>query len=284
MSREVDVLPVGAGGGHTYRLSRRDNKTRGEGRAATSFTRHAQRRAGECHVVARTTKQDKVRELQRTLYRAAKADPGRRFHALYGAACNRVDPAGESHVLGDVRCAQAVISGALGGRPSRVKARKYKSRRPGRLAEVGWSRGRATLGAAASSERCSVVSVGHQELPCSGSAQCQLWFWERRARHRGAKASVCGEGIGRVHPQGSPAYGRWHRAKDRWRKAGKVSSPAKTRPHGEDPAYNRRTGSRREAWRLAAEAVVARTARTTQPRPSEGPLGERGRHRWKGLA
>jgi RNA-directed DNA polymerase len=26
---------------------------------------------------------DKVRELQRTLYRAAKADPKRRFHALY---------------------------------------------------------------------------------------------------------------------------------------------------------------------------------------------------------
>jgi RNA-directed DNA polymerase len=34
-------------------------------------------------LVARTTKQDKVRDLQRTLYRAAKADPGRRFHALY---------------------------------------------------------------------------------------------------------------------------------------------------------------------------------------------------------
>ena len=33
--------------------------------------------------MARTTKQDKVRELQRTLYRAAKADPNRRFHALY---------------------------------------------------------------------------------------------------------------------------------------------------------------------------------------------------------
>ncbi len=33
--------------------------------------------------MARTTKQDKVRELKRTLYRAAKADPGRRFHALY---------------------------------------------------------------------------------------------------------------------------------------------------------------------------------------------------------
>ena len=34
-------------------------------------------------VMARTTDKDKVRELQRTLYRAAKADPGRRFHALY---------------------------------------------------------------------------------------------------------------------------------------------------------------------------------------------------------
>src|SRR5881227_126034 len=33
--------------------------------------------------MARTAKQDKVRELQRTLYRAAKADSGRRFHALY---------------------------------------------------------------------------------------------------------------------------------------------------------------------------------------------------------
>jgi group II intron reverse transcriptase/maturase len=33
--------------------------------------------------VARTARQDKVRELQRTLYRAAKAGPGRRFHALH---------------------------------------------------------------------------------------------------------------------------------------------------------------------------------------------------------
>ena len=33
--------------------------------------------------LAISTKQDSVRELQRTLYRAAKADPGRRFHALY---------------------------------------------------------------------------------------------------------------------------------------------------------------------------------------------------------
>ena len=34
-------------------------------------------------LVASPTKQDEVQVLQRTLYRAAKADPGRRFHALY---------------------------------------------------------------------------------------------------------------------------------------------------------------------------------------------------------
>ena len=33
--------------------------------------------------MARTAELDKVRELQRTLYRAAKVDPGRRFHALH---------------------------------------------------------------------------------------------------------------------------------------------------------------------------------------------------------
>ena len=36
-----------------------------------------------------TTEQDRVRELQRTLYRAAKADPGRRFHALYDKVYRR---------------------------------------------------------------------------------------------------------------------------------------------------------------------------------------------------
>jgi RNA-directed DNA polymerase len=39
--------------------------------------------------MARATKQDKVRELQRTLYRTAKADPGRRFHALYDKVYRR---------------------------------------------------------------------------------------------------------------------------------------------------------------------------------------------------
>jgi len=40
-------------------------------------------------LVARTIKQDKVRELQRTLYRAAKADPKRRFHALHDKVFRR---------------------------------------------------------------------------------------------------------------------------------------------------------------------------------------------------
>ena len=39
--------------------------------------------------MARTTKQDTVRELQRTLCRAAKADPGRSLHALYDKVCRR---------------------------------------------------------------------------------------------------------------------------------------------------------------------------------------------------
>ena len=39
--------------------------------------------------MARSIEQDKVRELQRTLYRAAKADPGRRFHALYDKVSRR---------------------------------------------------------------------------------------------------------------------------------------------------------------------------------------------------
>src|SRR5688572_13923960 len=39
--------------------------------------------------MARTTKQDSVRDLQRTLYRAAKADPNRRFHALFDKVYRR---------------------------------------------------------------------------------------------------------------------------------------------------------------------------------------------------
>ena len=39
--------------------------------------------------MASATKQDRVRELQRTLYRAAKADPKRRCHALHDKVSRR---------------------------------------------------------------------------------------------------------------------------------------------------------------------------------------------------
>src|SRR6266581_9085005 len=39
--------------------------------------------------MASATEQDRVRELQRALYRAAKADPERRFHALYDKVYRR---------------------------------------------------------------------------------------------------------------------------------------------------------------------------------------------------
>ena len=47
--REVGVVPGGRRRRPYYRLSARDNRTRREGRAAASFMRHAQGRAGECH-------------------------------------------------------------------------------------------------------------------------------------------------------------------------------------------------------------------------------------------
>ena len=180
-------------------------------------------------------------------------------------------------------CPGSHIRRAWGATPSRESPEVQV---PGGPASSG--RGRLVQGASNARGRSIKRTLqrrerDHQELPM-GVLNANSGDWECRAFHRWAKASVCGEEIGRVHPQGSPAYGRWHRAKDRWCKAGKVSRPAKTRPYGEDLAYNRKTGSRREAWRLAAEAVVAMTVRTTQPRSSEGPLGERGRCWREGLA
>src|SRR3972149_11176851 len=59
------------------------------GRAATSSTRLACRERPVSALVASPTEQDRVRELQRALYRAAKADPRRRFHALYDKLSRR---------------------------------------------------------------------------------------------------------------------------------------------------------------------------------------------------
>jgi hypothetical protein len=74
-----------------YRLSPRDNTTRGEGRAAASSVRHVQGELRRVPDMANAAATDRTRELQRTLYGAAKADPGRRFHALHDKV-HRRDP------------------------------------------------------------------------------------------------------------------------------------------------------------------------------------------------
>lgn len=178
-------------------------------------------------------------------------------------------------------CPGSYIRRALGVTPG-VKARKYKSRRPDRIpVEVGWSRGPATLGAAALSERCSVVSVGHQELPLGalnascGSGSAEPVIEGRRPAPAGKESDACTRGA--LRRMGGGTERRIDNAKQ-------GRSPRQPRP--DRMARTRRitaiTGSRREAWRLAAEVVVALTARTTQPRPSEGPLGGRGRRCGRG--
>ena len=68
-------------------MTARDNTTRSEGRAPASSTQRAGGGIGECPVrarsIARADGLDKVRALQRVLYRSAKQQPDRRFHALY---------------------------------------------------------------------------------------------------------------------------------------------------------------------------------------------------------
>jgi hypothetical protein len=161
-----------------------------------------------------------------------------------------------------------------------VKARKYKypTARPCAV-EVGWLRGRASRGAAALSERCSVVTYTTKSSP-GGSAQGQLWSRERRAPGKWAKAGVGGEENRTQAPVGLP--GVWAVAPRPGSVAqsgeGLRAKPRRDRM-AEDPAYNREAGSRREGRRPAAEAVRAMTVGTTQPRPSKGPLGERGRGR-----
>src|SRR5215213_6699602 len=72
-----------------------DNTTRPEGRTPASSTRRAGGGCGECPVRARPTAKadglDKVRALQRVLYRSAKQQPHRRFHALFDkVACGDI--------------------------------------------------------------------------------------------------------------------------------------------------------------------------------------------------
>ena len=70
-------------------MSRADNTTAGEGRAAASSMRLGRREGRVSALVASPTEQDRVQALQRTLYRAAKADPGRPFHARHDKVYRR---------------------------------------------------------------------------------------------------------------------------------------------------------------------------------------------------
>ena len=116
----------------------------------------------------------------------------------------------------------------------------------------------------------------HQELPLGAlKANCGIGSAEPLGRRRrpapaGKESDVCTRRAPRR--MGGGAERRIDVAK-------RGRSPRQPTP--DRMAKTRRitanTGSRREAWRLAAEAVVAMTARTTQPRPSQGPLGKRGR-------
>ena len=113
------------------------------------------------------------------------------------------------------------------------------------------------------SGRCSRPTVG-----LGAPSPCRMGEGQRRRGRNRTRAPVGLPGVGAVAPsEGSMCN------------AGKVCVPAKTRPHGKDPAYSQVAG---RARRLAAEAVRAMTGRTTQPSPSKGPLGERGRGRGDG--
>jgi group II intron reverse transcriptase/maturase len=75
-------------------LSRADNITAGEGRAAASSVRMRVEEGPVSAVSASPAAKersslDPVRALQHALYRAAKADPGRRFHALWDKVLRR---------------------------------------------------------------------------------------------------------------------------------------------------------------------------------------------------
>jgi hypothetical protein len=133
------------------------------------------------------------------------------------------------------------------------------------------------LGPQHQANRCSVVSRAHQEHP-SGSAQCQLWGYGsaepvrkgRRPASAGKESDACTRRAPRRRGGGTKA-----------RIGGSKQGRSGVQPTPDRMAKTRRitaeTGSRREGSRLAAEAVRAMTARTTQPHSSKGPLGKRGR-------
>ena len=143
---------------------------------------------------------------------------------------------------------------------------------------------RTTLGAAASSEslqrRYRVpprAPFGECSMPTVGVGSAEPVEGGRRPVSAGKQSDACTRRAPRR--MGGGTKGRIDVSK-------RGRSPRQPRP--DRMARARRITAKREvvgrAWRLAAEVVVVMTARTTQPRSSEGPLGERGRRLGKGQA
>ena len=82
-NREIGIEPGGRRMGPYVLLEPADNITAAEGRAPASSVRFGAGKGWVSAHVASPASNDKVQALQRTLYRTAKADPGRQFHALY---------------------------------------------------------------------------------------------------------------------------------------------------------------------------------------------------------
>jgi hypothetical protein len=146
----------------------------------------------------RSSAMDARRRRRRSCRRPRPGKPGlspcRSSRRSRRTACNSIDRAGESPALGVVRCAQVVISGTSGGRPLGVESDVQVPDGPAVSVEVGWLRGRASLGAVASSERCSVVNASTESsLSVGECSRPAVESWERRASVAWAKASVCGE-------------------------------------------------------------------------------------------
>src|SRR3970040_1571348 len=104
-------------------------------------------------------------------------------------------------------CPGSHIRRARGVTPGRESPDVQVPDGPAVSVEVGWFRGRASLGAAASSERCSVVNRVHQELPFQGALKASCGGGARRASVAWAKSSVSGEVIGHLTSHASPLYG-----------------------------------------------------------------------------
>jgi hypothetical protein len=140
------------------------------------------------------------------------------------------------------------------------------------------------LGPQHQANRCSVVSVDHQVLPVRGALNANSEFGSAEPIVEGRRPVSAGKQSDARTRRALRRMGGGTKARIGDSKRGR--SPRQPRP--DRMARARRITAKREvvgrAWRLAAEAVVVMTARTTQPRSSEGPLGERGRRLGKGQA